>query len=644
MENKQSSFIKLIKERRKRESERPKGLNEEEKKNNIKKWTTYFRRNINLYASKHLLIKLHPFQHIMLYLMGVSQIFFAICSRGLSKSFIVALFSMCKCLLFPYSEVVLTATTIKQAEKMVRNKMEKELCKKLSPILKYYYDKGLIKFSYGKEEIRVDFLMNDSWIIVAPAIDSARGERATLLIYEECRLLKKGIIDSVFEKMAHPRQAIFLMLPEYSGNDRWVEECQSIYITSARFKSEWFWRLFKTVVSECLTNKTIPYNFFAGDIFLSICHGLKTKSDYFKARKSSGELDFRMEDLNEMLGEAEDSFFTRDSFKKNQIIKNAFIPPMAQDILDRSNLGNREKKDGEIRLLWIDYAFANTTGNEANDNSVIGCLSLVNNDGKYKRPIDYITTHSPSDSFGMERKIRELFWDYKADYIVLDLRNGGELAYNNLTKEWEHPERKSIQKDVDNGWNPHGFTVCRDSSLHVISSAKIVDLVDRTVDQQAIPCIIPIQGSAELNTIMWLDLQKKLRDEEIELLIEDIVFQQQLEESKEYFSMTSEEIARRKISYIQTEMLIHEAVNLSQSWTEGKVKLTEPRSGTKDRIVALSYGNYIATLIENKLDKGDQQEDISEEDFYDIYDVKKSYTVKNNVKTTMEEEWENSFL
>ena len=420
MANEQSSFIKLIQERRKREKERPKGLDKETKKSNVKKWTTFYRRNINLYASRHLQIRLHPFQHIMLYLMGVSQVFFAICSRGLSKTFICGLFAMCKACLYPYSEIHLTATTLNQAKKMVSEKMEGELCKKLSPILNYYYKQGLIEFHYGKDEIRVDFLFNGSKLWVDPAMDSARGGRATLLIYEECRLLKKGIIDSVFEKMAHPRQAMFLTLPEYSGDSRWVEECQSIYITSARFKSEWFWRAFKNVTSECLNNKRIPYSFFAGDIFLSICHGLKTKSDYFKARKQSGELDFRMEDLNEMLGEAEDAFFTRESFKKNQIIQNAFMPPNAQDILNGNNLGNRQKQDGEVRLLWIDYAFANTTGTEANDNSVIGCLSLLNNDGKYKRPIDYITTHPASDSFGMERRIRELFWDYKADYIVLD--------------------------------------------------------------------------------------------------------------------------------------------------------------------------------------------------------------------------------
>lgn len=168
---------------------------------------------------------------------------------------------MATCLLYPYSEVHLTATTINQAKKMVKNKMENELCDKLSPVLKYYKEIGLISFHYGKDEIRVDFDFNGSHIWVDTADENSRGGRSTLLIYEECRLLKRNLIDSVFEPMAHPRQAVFMNLPQYTGVERWIEECKSIYITSARFKSEWFWNKFKVVVSETLMNKKIPYNF-----------------------------------------------------------------------------------------------------------------------------------------------------------------------------------------------------------------------------------------------------------------------------------------------------------------------------------------------------------------------------------------------
>ena len=86
--NKENGLLKLIKERVQKEKNRPKETDPIIKRNNVKKWCTFYRRNINLYASRHLKIKLHPFQHIMLYLMGVSQVFFAICSRGLSKKII----------------------------------------------------------------------------------------------------------------------------------------------------------------------------------------------------------------------------------------------------------------------------------------------------------------------------------------------------------------------------------------------------------------------------------------------------------------------------------------------------------------------------------------------------------------------------
>ena len=45
--------------------------------------------------------------------------------------------------------------------------------------------------------------------------------------------------------------------------------------------------------------------------------------------------------------------------------------------------------------------------------------------------------------------------------------------------------------------------------------------------------------------------------------------------------------------------LINEAINLSQEWRDGRVKLIEPRSGTKDIIVAFAYGNYVSSLIIN---------------------------------------------
>ena len=392
----------------------------QEKEENTIEWATLFKRNWHIYADMVLLIKLKPFQALMVWLMGVSDIFFAICSRGLSKTFMVGLAALIKMLLFPYSEVIITASTIAQANVIVEKKIRDELIKKLSPYLLHLYEKEYLVITKSDDGYKIVCTLNGSTLEVLPANEGSRGRRATFLIYEECRLLKKGIIDSVFEKMAHPRQAKFLENPVYANDKRWLEECQSIYITSARYKFEWFWNTFRDCVTGYYNDKKTTYNIFAGDIFLSIANGLKTWGDLRKSKKMSSEMDYRMEDLNEMIGEAEDAFFKIQNFKENQIIEQSFIPPSNIDIYTMKDLGNPPKKDNEVRLVITDYAFANTTSREANDNTIIMLMSLHWKGNRFERHVDYIEGHPASDSLGAADRARELFWDYQADYFIPD--------------------------------------------------------------------------------------------------------------------------------------------------------------------------------------------------------------------------------
>ena len=104
-------------------------------KQHRKDWITLFRRNWHIYVDMVLQIKLRPIQQIIIYLMGVSDIWFAICCRGFGKTFIVALGAIVKMNLYPYSEIVITSSTIAQANKLVEDKIRDELIKKLSPYL-----------------------------------------------------------------------------------------------------------------------------------------------------------------------------------------------------------------------------------------------------------------------------------------------------------------------------------------------------------------------------------------------------------------------------------------------------------------------------------------------------------------------------
>ena len=562
------------------------------KEDNIINWLSLFRRNWHIFVDMVLQIKLKPFQMLMIYLMGVSDVFFAICSRGLSKSFIVSLAAIVKMLLYPYSEIIITASTIPQANVLVEKKIRDELIKKLSPYLLYLYEKEYLVITKSDDGFKITCTLNGSTLEVLPALDSSRGRRATFLIYEECRLIKKSMIDSVFSPMAHPRQAKYLSNPVYANDKRWLEECQSIYITSARYNYEYFWNTYKETFTGYFYDKRTHYNIFAGDIFMSIDNGLKTWGDYRKSKKMLGEYDNRMENLNEMIGENEDAFFTIKSFKQNQIIKRCFRPPTEMDIYLNRDMGNSPKEDTEIRLVISDYAFANTTSNQKNDNTIIMCMSLHWKGNRFERHVDYIEGYPAGDSLGAADRAREIYWDYEADYLIPDLRSGGEVLYNRMTMEWENPNHGVL-------WDKRGLTVSDELELHVVPEGKLQDLRNRTVDKNAIPCIVPITGSTTLNSTMWIELRKQLDNGNIKFLVPMQTYQESLEDNGDIFGMTSEEVANALLPYAQVDLLVNEAVNLKAEIKDGGVKLSEPKNGFKDRAVCLSYGNYIASKIEN---------------------------------------------
>ena len=181
-------------------------------------------------------------------------------NKKLSKTFLAALASFIQCLLYPNTHIVLTATTIKTAKKMVTDKMEDELCGRFSKVLNWMKENGLITFHYRDEEIVVNFHMNDSWIRVLPSVEGSRGERATGLIFEECRLLKKNIVDSVFLPMRSARVPAYRTNPVYAEDNRLVERTKIIYLTSTRYKHEWFWNQWKTCVNNVFANTKLVYN------------------------------------------------------------------------------------------------------------------------------------------------------------------------------------------------------------------------------------------------------------------------------------------------------------------------------------------------------------------------------------------------
>ena len=514
-----------------------------------------------------------------------------VCSRGLSKSWMCGVLAIAVANLWPRSEIIITSSTVAQGNKMAE-KILNEIIKRNSPVLLYMYEKEYWVKTQRDDGWTFENKLNGSTIRVLPALDSSRGSRATMLIYEEARLIKFGIIQSVFRPMSHPRQAQYLTNPRYGRDERWLEDTKTVYLSSASYTFEWLYREWKRHVTEMYNNPESKTNVFAGDIFTSIDNGLKTIGDYNKARKASTEESFAMEDLNQFIGEASDAFFTYKQFKENQIIERCFRPPTALQFFAGEQPDFPEKKEDEIRLVTMDIAFANTTGCTKNDNTIITLMSAHWNSkkNKFERHVDYIEGHDASDTIGASDRFRYLWWVYNADYAAFDGRSGGEVIFNHLTEPLTIP-------DLGSRWDSRGFGLAE--KYQVVSQAKIDDYHSRTVDKNAVPCLIPVIATPELNSTGWLSLRKQLETNNMKFLISMQDYQNELTDSGEYYQYTAEELANQLEPYGQTDMMVIEAVNLKTVIKQDKIKLEEPRTGTKDRIVTIMYGNYIIDLIEN---------------------------------------------
>ena len=586
------------------------GLTKDQKEN-VKKWITRYRRNWDLFVEEVFGIKLYPIQKITIHMMGISHEFWDIATRGSAKSFLVGIGAMCEFCLKPYSEIVITSSTIAQASKLVETKIRDEIIKKLSPYLLYMYEREYIVITKSSNEgaYKIENKLNGSTIVVLPCLESSRGPRATFLIFEEARLLKKSLVDQVFIPMGHDRQAIFKTENREYNTKRWQEPARAVYITSARYGWEWFWRAYQNCVRQYYLSKHEVYIPFAEDIFAAIQDGSRTWADYRRAKKNMSEMDFRMEILNEMFNQSEDAFFDLQTMTSLQIIEDAWRPPSNLDLISNKDIGNKPKGENEVRMVIVDFAFANTTSNQKNDNTIIMCMSLHWKKNHFERHVDYITGWAAGDSDGAMNRVRELYWDYDADYVVDDLRSGGETLYNLLTAPMKHPQRGS-------NWDPRGLTVSNEMYLHVAQENKVADLRQRTVDKNAVPCVIPIIAFPEFNTLMWIELKKSLERGNIKFLLSASAREEMLEDNGTIFNMTSEEYGRELAPYGQTDLLINEAVNLRAEYKETTIKLVEPKSGTKDRIVVLAYGNYIATKLENHWNQmflGDDENDSLEQ-------------------------------
>lgn len=556
-------------------------------------WMTFWRRNLHRFATDYLGLSLKLYQVIMLYLMGINNTFVCIASRASAKSFVIAIYACCKAILYPQSSIVLCSGTKNQAKLLVSEKIEKELCS-WSPVLK----REIKKIVTNNNNVEVVF-HNGSKINVVVASDNARGYRATDIVREECRQIPKFIDDSVLSPFKFIRPTPYLSTPFYSGIKELQEDATDIYISSSYFdngsEDTWMWQIVDQAFKDMLNDK--PSCLLAFDETVALYFGIKKREDLLKEKVKQDRMTWLLEFKNCRLKENQSAFFTRKMLTQNQVSRQPFYPRTLFDYkIGKKNPYDITKQINEVRIVSCDMAFVT---NKKNDNSIFSCMRLLpesttihKDDGRsitldngYRRIVSYIDSVQGGDVTKQALRIRQLYEDFNADYIILDTRNGGITVLDLLSH---------IMYDEERG-KEYSPLACMNNE----------DYKNRIQIDGAKECIYIINASEKLNGSIADEFRRILEAKKIDLPVtyekakEDI-----LPNIKEYLLA---EDGNTQVFYespfLETQALINETTSLiyEKKVQTGATVVKERGNNRKDRYTSISYGNYFVTQLEKDL-------------------------------------------
>ena len=560
-------------------------------KNNLLKfyeWNTFFRENLDMYAEIYFGFALYPYQHLELYELNKNTLIDITGSRATAKTYIIAIFAVCKASLYPNSKIVICSATKGQSKLVVSEKIKNELMSQ-SPMLCRE-----IKSIKDNQNDVIVYFRNGSTIKVLPSSENARGNRSTVTIYEENRMIDKFIIDSVISPFAIIRPVPYLKYEEYADL---VEEPTEVYISSAWYASHWMNTLIQDTYKAMLKGE--KQCVIGLDYSVSLKHKIKTKNQILKDKRKFDPITFRIEYNNEMIKENTSAFFTYKMFTDNQRNKKPLYPRFDVDVLSRrKNPYSVSKQQGEVRILSCDMAFAE---GKHNDNSIFTCMRLipesttytVQSEGGtskeisqgYRKIVSYIESIQGGDITKQAIRIKQLYEDLSCDYVVLDTRNGGLACYDLLAKVmYDESRDKEYQ---------HWVCINDDSIANRIKTIG------------ALPVLFAINASQKLNSEIANEMRIALTNNMIDFLIPfNEAVESTLTKIPEYMSAIDVDTQLfYEQPYLETQELINECVELTYERKEqtGLIVISEQGANRKDRYTSVSYGVHFASLLEQDL-------------------------------------------
>lgn len=558
----------------------------EVRERNMMEWVTFWKQNPHRFVEDYLGINLMFFQKVLIFMMNISPNFVYIAARSQGKSFLTAIFSVTRCILYPGTRIVIASMTKEQARLIISQKIM-DLYNSYPAVKEEIGDKRNIKT--GVDNASVQFL-NGSSIVISTSNESGRGKRANVLIVDEFALVDKDMYEKVLRPMAGSTRVPRFKERFPSKYAGYIEENIEILLSSARYKNEWSWDIFENTINRMVEERHVSRSRYFGVAIpyqVSILHGLLSKDKMEDDMRSDSidKLGFKMEYEAVFVGEDEDAFFSLGAINNNRVVTKAFIPPTDLEYVENKKLSkpkqltNMPKQDGEIRIVGLDVAIV---GGSKNDTSVFTCMRMLPNksSGYIKQVVRIETVNEATTDTKLAVRLKQLYYDFEADYVVLDTMGIGDSVYTRCAEILYDPNR-----DIEyESWE----------------SINDKDMRERIKNPNAKRVIYTIKASAAFNSTIATQLRSAFENKSLELLIDDIKSRDMFVEGGGFVNKDVNERHRQLQPYQQTTALVNELIGLEYKILSGNIKIIEPSGGTKDRYSSLSYTNHIADKIENE--------------------------------------------
>lgn len=555
--------------------------------NAVRRMTAFYRENPHRFAKDYLNIQLRVFQKILIVMMNVSTNFMFIAARGLGKSYLIAVFCVIRCILYPGTSIVLASRTKKQAAEIIGKitnilmPQSENLCAEIKEVVD------------NQTKCYVEF-WNTSKITVVASNDNSRGYRANILVLDEFRMISKDIIDIVLHKfLATPRQPGFLKKAKYK--DYPLERNKEFYLSSAWYSSHWSYRKMLTYATNML-DYTKQYFLCAFPYELSIKEKLLDRQQVADEMSEAdfNQITFDMEMSCMWQGQAEGALFDFNDVSKTRKLKLPVYPKEYYEILNEKSFKYIQKAPKEVRLLAADIGLMGSK-KHSNDAASIFILSLTPHYGRYMCSIIYSENVEDIVTGDLALKLRRYFDWFECDYLVQDTMGNGLGVFDSLIQDIYDSETGDVYPAINCFNNDEMAARCK------IKTAPRV--------------ICSIKASERFNSDCALMLREGFKSGKIRMLINELDSEEEqaLGQWKSYKGITEYDKVRLMMPYMNTSLLVNELINLKYEPKASTVKVYEKSGFRKDRYSALAYGYWWAIQLELKLDK--EINDVSEAEF-----------------------------